>query len=48
MVAGDMVFAKAWVTKRGGSLVFTAMELKDEKGEICARATGIYRIFRQK
>jgi len=48
MVTGDMVYAKGWVTKRGGSMAFTQLELKDEKGEVCVRATGVYRLFRQK
>lgn len=43
----DLTF-DARVVKAGGSIVFCEAEARDAKGELVARATGTFKVFRQR
>ncbi len=43
-VRGDRLVARAHVTQAGNTLVFSRAEVLDERGEVCATATGLSRL----
>jgi acyl-coenzyme A thioesterase PaaI-like protein len=43
-LAGNVLVAEAWITTSGASTVFSQAEIRDGRGQVCARAQGVIRV----
>ena len=43
-LAGSSLVAEAWITTAGASTVFSQAEIRDARGQVCARAQGLVRV----
>ena len=44
-VKGSRIQTDSWIARGGKSLLFTEAEARDEKGELCATASGVVRVM---
>src|SRR5437868_2655027 len=43
-VSGDWFAAEAWIDRQGTSILFSSAQIRDPKGEVCSRASGLVRL----